>query len=631
NLTSRILGRARGHSLSGPSAAEYDDPYLDDSDHERASDLAHLSSLSTRNPHPASGQLNGFKGKARARPEDALLLPPRAPTLSTASSMSSLNSASLSTPVPTIIPPVPPLPQQTRRPSPSTLTLSPRRSRSGSLGTNPVVSSAENYPAHSDITAFTIAVIGAPGCGKSIFIRKGLKIWSVGEETIKHVSTPYGQLRYGIRRINAARNDEVNAHVVEVNSDLLQLEMTDGAWPEGLPAIDGVLVLYDASSPTSFIRVPDLLACYHRLHMPAMVIACKSDLEKKVLPHYTLDRASSFDMGLVEVSSQTDKGKLKMRQCFHFLIRSIERAKRGDIPTSLGTSYHNPASPDFANAPWSDGFPDTRIGRGSRVGTPSAGSPSTSSRFPPHIHPSRASPSPTGASTPTPRTPSLPTSPTRVKSTNDLMSEVERNRYEERRRESSDGRSGSLPRSTSLSRLQDGQNSSQEANSGEFAERGPSGESKDDVARKNEDPPPMPWATLEELLDKLFFVAASGDDPTFIKHFFLTYRKFATPRSVLLGMQKRIRQLSHEHSELLLGSYAQMRICDLLEEWIATYPNDFATSGAHGAITALVKQISSNPSTLHYGSDILPFLAELPSLQDLDASWSMPSDDISRY
>ncbi|KIJ27173.1 hypothetical protein M422DRAFT_271663 [Sphaerobolus stellatus SS14] len=141
----------------------------------------------------------------------------------------------------------------------------------------------------------------------------------------------------------------------------------------------------------------------------------------------------------------------------------------------------------------------------------------------------------------------------------------------------------------------------------------------------------MPWATLEELLDKLFFVAASGDDPTFIKHFFLTYRKFATPRSVLLGMQKRIRQLSHEHSELLLGCYAQMRICDLLEEWIATYPNDFATSGAHGAITALVKQISSNPSTLHYGSDILPFLAELPRLQDLDASWSMPSDDISRY
>jgi hypothetical protein len=48
-------------------------------------------------------------------------------------------------------------------------------------------------------------------------------------------------------------------------------------------------------------------------------------------------------------------------------------------------------------------------------------------------------------------------------------------------------------------------------------------------------------------------------DPTFIKYFFLTYRRFATPRSILLGMQKRVRQLNKEHSDLLLGSYAQMR------------------------------------------------------------------------
>lgn len=69
------------------------------------------------------------------------------------------------------------------------------------------------------------------------------------------------------------------------------------------------------------------------------------------------------------------------------------------------------------------------------------------------------------------------------------------------------------------------------------------------------------------------------------------------------------------------------RICDLLEEWISTYPTDFATPGTHGALVALVKHISSNPCTLHYGSDILPFLDELPRLKDMDSSWGLPCQD----
>lgn len=69
------------------------------------------------------------------------------------------------------------------------------------------------------------------------------------------------------------------------------------------------------------------------------------------------------------------------------------------------------------------------------------------------------------------------------------------------------------------------------------------------------------------------------------------------------------------------------RICDLLVEWISTYPTDFATPGSHGALKALVKHISSNPCTLHYGSDLLPFLDELPRLKDLESSWALPCED----
>jgi len=89
----------------------------------------------------------------------------------------------------------------------------------------------------------------------------------------------------------------------------------------------------------------------------------------------------------------------------------------------------------------------------------------------------------------------------------------------------------------------------------------------------------LQWATLDEILDKLLFVSVSGDgmldqfslgctdvtplvivDPVFIQHFFLTYRRFATPRSVLLGMQKRMIELGKETRDPLLAKFAQMRL-----------------------------------------------------------------------
>lgn len=81
--------------------------------------------------------------------------------------------------------------------------------------------------------------------------------------------------------------------------------------------------------------------------------------------------------------------------------------------------------------------------------------------------------------------------------------------------------------------------------------------------------------TIDELLDKLLFLAVSADgtpchcdfgrfiqqciDPAFITHFLLTYRRFATPRSVLLAMQKRLRQLDSPSGDPMFACFAQMR------------------------------------------------------------------------
>lgn len=148
-LASRVLGRARGHSMSSSIVPDYDDPYLDDSEHERTSDMAYLPLLSGHRSHTASSPLvNGFgKGKTKARPGDVLLLPPRTQRVSNASSASNLSMAANSPLFNENVPPVPPIPQLQHRRShiPGPLIM-PHRMRSGSLGANPLRNSLEVSP-----------------------------------------------------------------------------------------------------------------------------------------------------------------------------------------------------------------------------------------------------------------------------------------------------------------------------------------------------------------------------------------------------------------------------------------------------------------------------------------------------
>lgn len=147
-------------------------------------------------------------------------------------------------------------------------------------------------------------------------------------------------------------------------------------------------------------------------------------------------------------------------------------------------------------------------------------------------------------------------------------------------------------------------------------------------ARTQREGSSLQWATLDEILDKLLFVSVSGDDPVFIQHFFLTYRRFATPRSVLLGMQKRMIELGKETRDPLLAKFAQMRICNLLSQWKENYPHDFGAPGTFGALQALLKQVVSNVHLVHYASDLIPFLDDIPKLEDRESTWCKKEETV---
>lgn len=48
-------------------------------------------------------------------------------------------------------------------------------------------------------------------------------------------------------------------------------------------------------------------------------------------------------------------------------------------------------------------------------------------------------------------------------------------------------------------------------------------------------------------------------DPSFISSFLLTYRRFCTPRKVLLAMQKKMRDLDEPSGDPMFSCFAQMR------------------------------------------------------------------------
>jgi GTPase SAR1 family protein len=137
--------------------------------------------------------------------------------------------------------------------------------------------------------------------------------------------------------------------VIEVDvppdlSDLPQL-------PPDLPPIDGIVVCYDASNPTTFQPVETLLRTsslrdlffapdnaiggYRAVKLPVIVLACKADLERRIEPDRALETLQEYDVGLVEVTTAQD-GKGKMRQSFDWLLKAVFRARRKRFPGHEG-------------------------------------------------------------------------------------------------------------------------------------------------------------------------------------------------------------------------------------------------------------------------------------------------------
>ncbi|KAF8445971.1 ras guanine nucleotide exchange factor domain-containing protein [Boletus edulis BED1] len=440
----------------------------------------------------------------------------------------------------------------------------------------------------------SIAVVGTPGCGKSTFVSEDARAYGVEDFTAlfamsgSSISTPF---RYSRRLDWVKQREPPNVSIVIHELDITRLTSP--------PRVDGIFVCYDSGDVSSLGPVSNFLRLIRPMKCSIIAVALKSDLPVAVDPQTSLSLFQQHDVGLVQVNHVGDIGK--MRKAFKFLLMSILRVPNTDL--------RNPASPGMLLSP------SPFESRGSASATPTASSSVPSVRTTSQASSFRLSPISNLPSSPPP----LATSPTRARSTSDLFAEHEKARshtLNERK----------LSNARSVTNLVASNNPLSPSVSSSQPVKGDTLE--DDGRPKGKEPRSVQYATLDELLDKLLFLAVSGDDPTFIAHFLLTYRRFASPRSILLAMQKRMRQLDNSLGDPMFASYAQMRICHLLETWVHTYPQDFAAPGAAGALSALVKSVIGKTYLLHYGSDFLSFLEHLPNIIDSDSAWAHKADHL---
>ncbi|KAG1741210.1 hypothetical protein EDD22DRAFT_959097 [Suillus occidentalis] len=415
------------------------------------------------------------------------------------------------------------------------------------------------------------------GCGKSTFISedaKAHKASGIEALTASSRTFPPAPFRY-TRHFDWVILRDFPMVIYELD--------TAKVLHENLPPVIGVVACYDAANKASVSPVEEFLRRIRPLKLSAIAIALKTDLDVVVDPQEASNLLNNYDVG----------PRKSTEWYLNVVFNPIVRISDADL--------RNPASPHARHSPitWK-----ARASASSATPTTSSSTISAQTMSQDQGSLFRHSPTSTLPSSPSP----IAISPTRARPTPDLLSthEVVTSFAWSLSVNSSSFSSCISGRDASLNVTENGH--------------------IDHPVSKEKEPRPGQYATLEELLDKLLFLAVNGDDPSFISHFLLTYRRFASPCSISLAAQKRMRQLDNSTGDPIFASYAQMRICHLLETWIQAYPQDFAVLGAPDALHALARSIFGKTYLLHCGSNFLPFLSHLPNIIDTDAAWALKSE-----
>ncbi|KAG8678019.1 hypothetical protein FRC08_018123, partial [Ceratobasidium sp. 394] len=301
------------------------------------------------------------------------------------------------------------------------------------------------------------------------------------------------------------------------------------------------------------------------------------------------------------------------------MYKSTARFRREKQQPTPGEEYLNHASPEVL-----DRKPSQKASRSATI---------PPRKPPPIVDPP---PEPPTSTTP-PKSPLSPTSlqsplrppTTRARSMSDLLSQEARDRVTETsaailRKASANVSAAQLPHNTEEQRdsQQDSTRGSQGAGVTENKISGT--DTSVVVLHPKLRVDPFAFMTLDNLIVRLSGGFIPGFDILFNHDFMMTFRRFATPREVLLGMVRRLRSITDDeemHRAVLI-------LFDYLLEWTYEYPEDFASPGSIAPFEVLIRMFRDKHS--HEGAPKLhQRLDFLRTRTDDCVDWAKPVTDFT--
>ncbi|KAG8775744.1 hypothetical protein FRC12_001291 [Ceratobasidium sp. 428] len=454
---------------------------------------------------------------------------------------------------------------------------------------------------------FTIAFIGSAGCGKTSIIENASHSANpkFKQETTKRTvcynsEDIHIQLREVATVVDKSRS---TTPVTAVETDsapfLRALDGNAEFWPDSLPAIDAVVLCYDASREGnqggSFDGIQRLNDAFAARRTPIIWVGCKSDWIRVpnkdnqgpgsprilpdgiVPPNEVFVKALASHTGLIEVTQESSYGIEQMRNSFTWMYKSAARLLRDREQSSTGDGCLNHASPEVLDR------------KSSQKSTRSR--PIVPRNRPPIPHPpfqpsSSANPPTNTSHSPTMLQPhSRPV--TRARSMSDLLSQEARDRVAEP--------SAAIVRKASATMTAHISRSTEETRNDQPEE--PETKAEDGAGTRTSEhnisvlvlPPKFrqdkyAFMTVDDMIVRLSGGMVPGWDIQFNQNFMMTFRRFATPREVLVGMVLRLRTTTDEEEK----RRAVLILFDYLLEWTFKYPQDFATPGAIAPFISLI-------------------------------------------
>ncbi|KAL1623489.1 hypothetical protein SLS54_004479 [Diplodia seriata] len=126
--------------------------------------------------------------------------------------------------------------------------------------------------------------------------------------------------------------------------------------------------------------------------------------------------------------------------------------------------------------------------------------------------------------------------------------------------------------------------------------------------------------TFEQLVDRLVSQPLSKQDTKFVSIFLALYRKFAAPSQLLEALIKRFDALEHDSSPQMVRTIAQLRHLSIMEQWLSSYPGDFAHPMTKRMVFLFVNRLASNRI---FGVASKEILADLEAVvEDDDTDWA---------